>query len=68
MFIGFKELEIKRILVKRKVKKDIVDMKEYVQKEQKKNVRMKGEVDIMRDIVKRKEVKLCKKRNDKKKE
>lgn len=30
MFIGFKELEIKRILVKRKVKKDIVDMKEYV--------------------------------------
>lgn len=56
MFIGFKELEIKRILVKRKVKKDIVDMKEYVQKEQKKNVRMKGEVDIMRDIVKRKKL------------
>lgn len=53
LFIGFTAFAIPRILVNRKVLKAIVDLKDYVSHASNQNVRMTGEVDILRAIVKR---------------
>ncbi len=53
LFIGFTAFAIPRILVNRKVHKAIVDLKDYVSHASNQNVRMTGEVDILRAIVKR---------------
>ncbi|AEW19641.1 hypothetical protein BAA13334_II01718 [Brucella abortus A13334] len=51
-------------MVNRKVHKAIVDLKDYVSHASNQNVRMTGEVDILRAIVKRHAVHFCHTRHD----